>query len=312
MGKQKKKTMLLFTIVMSMILLLSLSGTASAKSKVKLSTTKKTLEVGQSFTLKLQNNNSKVKWSVSNSKIKITKSSKKQAKIKALKKGSATVKAKVGKKTYKCKITIKAAKNTSTNNENNFNEKDAKKNITNEAFKVNGYVIVKSTSKYECPTQINAKCTFYDNLGNAVDCKNDSVGFLEKGHACYLKFREPAVEYARYEVEYEYIQGLKYFYHKSVINKISITDNLVKTDYDSYIMITATNANPYDCYYLEVAVIYYDANNNIVDIDLVSLSPKANSSDTKKAYAPYDRKTYKDLEYNKYEIAVTYGYHLGK
>lgn len=302
--------------ILSLFLLLSLlviNGTTTyAAKKTKLSATKKTVNVGDTATIKLLNNSKTVKWQTSNKNIKITKKSKKQAKIKALKKGKSVLRAKVGSKTYKCNITIKASNSTSNSNEDNFNEKDARKNITNETFKANGYVITKSTSNYDCPTQINAKCTFYDGLGNAVDYHSDSVGFIEKGHTCYLKFREPTVEYTRYEVEYEYIQGMKYFYHKSVIDKISITENLIKSDSDNYIMITATNANPYDCYYLEVAVIYYDENNNIIDVDLASLSPKANSSETQKIYAPYDRNTYKDLEYSRYEVGLTYGYHLGK
>ena len=183
MGKQKKKTRLLFTIVMSMILLFSLSGTASAKSKVKLSATKKTLEVGKSFTLKLQNNNSKdkVKWSVSNDKVKITKSSKKQAKIKAVKRGTSTVKAKVGKKTYKCKITVNDKKTT-------VNEKK-KLSISKEiVFEENGISIQTDSIKEDDKAytlnfivtnkgEKNCSVVAHSYCANGLFCKDNKYGF---------------------------------------------------------------------------------------------------------------------------------------
>lgn len=111
----RKLRQLLIVLMFIMISIAFLPQNAHAAKKVKLNATKKTLYVGKTATIKLQNNSNKVKWSTSNKKIKITKKTKKSAKIKALKKGTSYLKAKVGKKTYKCKITIKQkAKEEST------------------------------------------------------------------------------------------------------------------------------------------------------------------------------------------------------
>ena len=107
--KNQKKTIKLLTIALSiMICLIALMPTSvQAAGKTKLNTTKKTINVGDSCTIKLLNNSKKVKWSVSNKNIKIISKNNKQAKIKGAKKGTAYLKAKVGKKTYQCKVTVK-------------------------------------------------------------------------------------------------------------------------------------------------------------------------------------------------------------
>lgn len=91
-------------------MMLLLPVESNAAGKVKLSSTKKTVMVGKTVTIRLKNNKKKVKWSVSNKKIKIVKKTKQYAKVKALKKGKCVLKAKVGKKTYKCQITVKETK----------------------------------------------------------------------------------------------------------------------------------------------------------------------------------------------------------
>lgn len=299
-------------LLIVMVICLIVPFNCEAASKVKLSSTKKTIEVGKTVKISLKNNKKKVKWSVSNGKIKITKKTNKYAKIKAIKRGTATLKAKVGKKTYKCKITIKNANKEEEVKESSFNEKDAKSNISINEFEANGYIIAKLDSKYECPTGISAKCNFYDENGNPVDYKSDSISYMENGKTCFLKFLKPSVDYSTYSIEYEFSKGLEYFYHKSVIDNVTISHNYVEAQYSPYIMITATNANSYDCYYLQIAIVYYDENNKIMDVQLEALNPKANSSDTQKSYIPYDYQTYKDIQYARYEVFATYGYHLGK
>lgn len=76
---------------------------AAAKT-VKLSATKKTLNVGESFTLKLKNATGKVTWK-SNKNSVVTVTSK--GKVKAVASGKATITAINKKKTYKCVVTVK-------------------------------------------------------------------------------------------------------------------------------------------------------------------------------------------------------------
>lgn len=178
-------------IIIAMVLVLLLPINASAAPKVKLSSTKKTIEVGKTVKISLKNNKKKVEWSVSNGKIKIVKKTNKYAKIKAIKKGTATLKAKVGKKTYKCKITVKkSSKKQEENKEEIFDKTKAKNNISISEFEANGYIIAKLESKYSCPTGISAKCNYYDENGNPVDYKSDSISYMENGKTCFFEVFE--------------------------------------------------------------------------------------------------------------------------
>lgn len=78
--------------------------TAEAAAAVKLNVTKKTLNVGKTYTLKLKNATGKVTWK-SNKKTVATVTAK--GKVKAVASGTATITATNKKKTYKCKITVK-------------------------------------------------------------------------------------------------------------------------------------------------------------------------------------------------------------
>lgn len=78
--------------------------TVEAAAKVKLNATKKTLNVGKTYTLKLKNATGKVTWK-SNKKTVATVTAK--GKVKAVASGTATITATNKKKTYKCKITVK-------------------------------------------------------------------------------------------------------------------------------------------------------------------------------------------------------------
>lgn len=105
MRRTKKMAVVLLAFLLCLVTLIPTN--VQAKKKVKLNSTKKTIYVGNTCTIKLLNNSKSVKWSTSNKNIKITKKSKKSATIKGVKNGTSYLKAKVGKKTYKCKVMIK-------------------------------------------------------------------------------------------------------------------------------------------------------------------------------------------------------------
>lgn len=84
-------------------------NTVKAKSKVKISSSKITLTVRQSKTLKVKGTKKKPKWSSSKKSVATVS---KKGKVVAKKAGSATITAKIGKKKYKCKVTVKNKKKT--------------------------------------------------------------------------------------------------------------------------------------------------------------------------------------------------------
>ena len=85
---------------------LNTTSVVQAVSSIKINKTKKTLEVGKKYTLKITGTSKKVKWTSSNKKVATVNS---KGKVTAKKKGTATITAKVGGKKYKCKITVKKA-----------------------------------------------------------------------------------------------------------------------------------------------------------------------------------------------------------
>ena len=79
--------------------------TEKEKEEIKLSKTKKTLYVGEKYTLKIKGTTKKAKWwKSSNTKVATVNSN---GKVTAKKKGTAEIKVKVGDKKYKCTIKVK-------------------------------------------------------------------------------------------------------------------------------------------------------------------------------------------------------------
>lgn len=109
-------------LALSMAAVLTLTGVVAAPAptaeaaKAKLNKTKLTVQVGKTKTLKLKNNKKKVKWSVVSGKTRVKLKSKKKTSVKIVgkKKGTAKVQAKIGKKKLTCKVTVKAASKKST------------------------------------------------------------------------------------------------------------------------------------------------------------------------------------------------------
>lgn len=264
------------------------------------------LKIGEKATLKVSGTSQKIAWKSSNESIATVG---KNGIVTAKREGTATITATVLKKKYLCSVTIKNSEKEGTV----FNEKTAQNNISKKVININNSVFVIMESKYDCPTGISAKCDFYDEYGNPVDYSSDSISFLEKSHTGILQFNYPSIGFSTYKITYEYSEGLKYLYHKSVIDKMAVSANLVNSEYGNYLMLTVQNSNSYECYSGEIAIIYYGQNGEIVAIEKEYTGEvPANSSKTVKSYVPYDSKTYEDIEYQRYDVFISYAYHLGK
>ncbi len=87
----------------------TVEAASKSKSKVKLSKSSVSLQVGKNYTVKLNGADSKkVKWSVSKKSVATIKGNGSSCKITAKKAGTTYVTAKLGKKKYKCKVKVKA------------------------------------------------------------------------------------------------------------------------------------------------------------------------------------------------------------
>lgn len=100
------KIKILAIFALALVLVFTLQVDAK-KKRVKLNSDNISLYAGDSYTLKLNNTNSKVKWYSSKKSIATVSS---KGKVKAKKKGTCKIVAKVGKKKYTCKVTVRKAK----------------------------------------------------------------------------------------------------------------------------------------------------------------------------------------------------------
>lgn len=103
MKKIIKKLITIITI-MAVAFTLVMPVTIRAAAKVKLNRTNITINVNQSYQLKVNGTNKKATWKSSNRKVAVVS---RNGKITGKKSGKAVITAKVNKKNYKCRITVK-------------------------------------------------------------------------------------------------------------------------------------------------------------------------------------------------------------
>lgn len=105
----KKQSRKLLSFVLALVMFLGVTVPVQAAKKVKLSSTKVTVRVGKTKTIRVKNTSKKIKWSVVKGKayIKLTKKNKQSVVVKGKKAGKAKILAKAGKKKLYCKVTVK-------------------------------------------------------------------------------------------------------------------------------------------------------------------------------------------------------------
>ena len=109
--KKLRLTIIVMVLVLSVTTLTGMKAKAAKSSKVSISTEKKSMYVGNQFTLSLQNakveDEDDIFWKSLDSKIAgVKKTKRNKAIIEAKKQGEVTIKAKYNNKVYKCKITV--------------------------------------------------------------------------------------------------------------------------------------------------------------------------------------------------------------
>jgi hypothetical protein len=265
-----------------------------------ISKSKLSLTVGNTSTIKLNGTKQKVTWKSSKPKI----ASVTNGKIEALAKGETTITATVLKKKYTCKLTVKEKKTT-------FSASTAKKKISKQIVEVNHSIFVMLESNYDFATDVTAKCIFYNAKGKEITSHLDGVELLEKGHKGVLEF-ETLSSYSSYEIIYEYTKALDGQDYKSITNKLKLSTVYKRGVYRDNITLTVKNTSNYDNFYCTVVIIFYDENDEIVDIETeVFRTIKAKDTSSEELSLPYDKDTYEDIDYTRYEAYVSYGYYSG-
>ena len=240
----KKILKKMFAFVVAVAILLSVHPDIQANAAVKLSTTKKTIYVGESFTLKVSGTTKAVKWSSSN---KAVASVTQKGKVTAKMAGNATISAKVGKKTLKCKLTV---------NEQ-FNASKAEKNISVTLQDTGKGVVAILKNNNKVMVDVDAKLVYFSN-GGMIDTSSDFTRALESGKECALFFSAPTdgnydyVEYNDFKIT---LSVNKASYEKSCTRGIEIESN---TGADN-ITAQVTNNSGMDFEFVKIAVVFYNA-----------------------------------------------------
>lgn len=292
---RKTKKLLTITAVIMMLLMVFFPETTQAAGKTKLNATNKTINVGDSCTVKLLNNKKNVKWSVSNKNIRIVSKNNKQAKIKGIKKGTSYLKAKVGSKTYKCKVAVK--------------EKSKKKSIQGIEYELQdtgkGVVaILKNKNKYH--VSLTAKIAYYRN-GKMIGTASDNNYAFEKGRTCALFFHAPYnsnyndVDYDDYRLSVSTERGTNLVCASS---KIKVTSNFGADN----VSVKVKNNSGEKLEFITISCVFYDGSGNAIGYDYKSAGcKKKGSTDYLTFDFPYDE-NYETIYPRKYKIYVNDAY----
>lgn len=295
-------------IALIMVLFVGFSTIAPTKvnAAMKLNVKSKTLEVGQSITLKVKGTKKKVKWSSSNKKVaSVTK----KGKVTAKKVGSATIKAKIGKKTLKCKIKVR--KKTIPEDEIDTEEISAAEITNNISYTLsdtkNGVVAILQNNN-EVTVSVSARLAYYMN-GSMIDTKSDYNFAFEAGRQCALFFDAPYNSLTYEDVGYD---DYRMTFSAEAASKNIICGSstiLVNSDWGAgNISAEVINASGKDFSLISLACVFYDSAGNAIGYEEHLAQCYINgSTDFLSFDFPYD-KNYNKIRTKNYKIYVNSAY----
>lgn len=256
-----------------------------------ISKSKINLEEGNTYTLKVKNTKTTVKWSSSDKKIATVNS---KGKVTAKKVGTATITAKVGNKKLKCKVTVVST--------------DYKKNIAISYLETDTSVIAILTNNNSVAISIKPDMIFYDENGKIQSKTSDFNYCFEPKSTIALEFKSynsstyMSQTYSSYKMVFSDIS--KSFYTTYGVKDISVSPN--ETDGSILAEVTNISSNRYD--FIKLAVVYYDINNSVIGFDdAYAYCENPGTTDYVELDYPYDE-NYRDIKPASYKIYVNYAY----
>ncbi len=290
--KGRKKAFSIAAIIIAIMVVLPLN--ANAAGKIKLSATKKTMNVGEKTTLKVKGTKKKVKWSSNNKKVATVTN---KGKVTAKKSGKATITAKVGKKSLKCKLTVKKKPKRNTIKEVEYELQDTGKGVV---------VILKNNNS--CHVYVTASIIFYRN-GKAVGTSMDYNDAFEKGQTCALFLLGPIGS------DYEFLDydDFKISIQTKAADEdlicVSSKINIISDFGIDNVCVTAKNNSGKSLSLVDIVCVFYDSNGNAVGYDNYPSSSCENigGEDFLSFDFPID-KNYNTIKPNSYKIYVNRAY----
>lgn len=265
---------------------------ADVQAAVKINSTKHTMYIGDTYTLKVTGTSKTVKWSSSRKSVAAVTQ---KGKVSAKAEGNATITAKYGRKKLTCKITVKSRSSS----------KDVVKNIAYELFDIGDGVVAILKNNNDVTISVSAKLVYYKD-GKMIDTSSDSNYCFEKGRECALYFYGPD------DSDYNDVAYDDYKLTLSVekTNRLCGAAGIdVKADFGADNVTTeVTNNSGYDLDSIIVACVFYDSAGQIIGYeDRYAHCESGGSVDYLTFDFPYDRR-YNTIYPDSYKIYVNCAY----
>ena len=237
-GLMKKLRKLLIIVMIAGMLIPAVSAVTpvTVQAAVKISAKKKTLNVGQSFTLNITRaKTKKVKWSSDKKSVATVSST---GKVFAESAGTAKITAKVGKKSYKCTVTVK----NKAFNPNAYSSYELSPMIESRLTNSTYGVIAEVRNKSNYTLTFDATLVFYKD-SKMVGTDSFASLTLVKGMKTALLFGCSS-DYDDYSIVFNKATQ----YHSSdFINKADVSQSdIIVNDYGRIIGVTANVKNKSD------------------------------------------------------------------
>ncbi len=258
-----------------------------------LSKTKLTLIEGNTFTLKLNGNTQKVKWSSSNTNVATVSG---KGVVTAKSEGYTTIYATVGYKNYSCSLTV--------------NKPPVDMRLVHATYYDlgDGIAAVIHNDFNEC-LRVTATALYYDTNKRMIDTRQSTCYAVGTGKTVAIKISGPysssydRLDYDSFEIK---LTAERSSYKNSDLGNQNI--DLKTENTGDKLIITATNTGNTDYSYVQFAVLFFDAYGNCIGYDYnYADCETAGTTDYINVRFPYDS-NYNTIVPNSYEVYLNYAY----
>ena len=252
-------------------------------AKISLNKTSLTLNVGQSYTLKLNNAVGTTQWNSSNTGISKVSST---GTVTAINSGTCTITATFENKKYVCTVVVKDLQTANS--------------VQYKSYRVRNGVVVIAKNNYSYPVKVDMDCLFYNASGVLAKKDSDSEYALESKRECLLFALNTDSTWSTHKIEMKVERASDQIVFNA--NQIKYTSNYGNDN----VMVRVTNAGQ-RVNYTYISILFYK-NGAVVGYDRhYAEVDNPGETDTLEFRFPYDS-NYDKIIPDGYKIYVNDSY----
>lgn len=157
----------------------------------------------------------------------------------------------------------------------------------------------------EVVTDLIIEVIFYDGENKPIEIDSSKVSIIEKNSKCYVKFLNTPESFERYE----FLISKEYYWYNNIEY---VTENISfeVEPKDEYTNLKITNKYSKKVSEISFQIVYYDYKDKVIDVEDIHIYDiKKNKTENEELYLTvWDNKTYKPIEYKRYEINILGAY----